>query len=229
MNTKLIALLSLPALLLACGGADGGPDLTAAQNQSRAGTTNPANSSASPASSTSNDATTPAADPVDARQLLQAQVASAVLSLDEATDVALAANPGSQVLEADLDGDGAAQRFEIELRLADGSVVEVHVDATTGDIIGTFPEDDDLDDDDDNDQVLDCSNAISSDEAADIAAAAAGGTVLRVDADDDDCDFEVDVQTDAGVVEVDVAPDGTVLGTEVDDDDDDDDDDGDDD
>ena len=73
MNTKLIALLSLPALLLACGGADGGPDLTAAQSQSRAGTTNP------PASSTSNDATTPAAAPVDARQLLQAVQRSQLL------------------------------------------------------------------------------------------------------------------------------------------------------
>ena len=147
MKLKTIAALSIPAFLLACGGNDGGvADITEARGAPERGT--PVSTRAP---STTSSGAVPGSQQVDARQVLQAQVAGAALTLDDATDVALAANPGSQVLEADLDGSGATLRYEIELRLADGSVVEVHVDANTGNLVASFPEDADDDDDDDDD------------------------------------------------------------------------------
>lgn len=218
MTLKTIASLSIPVLLLACGGAEGSA-LTQPSEPNR-----PSPPAATTPGSSSSAADAPS---LEASQLLQAQVASAALTLDDATDIALAANPGSQVQEADLEGRDATLRYEVELRLADGSVLEVHVDANSGDIIASFAEDDDGDDDDD--VAVDCTGAISAVEAQAIAEAEAGGSAVEVEIDDG-CEFEVTVDTGAGFVEVDVAPDGTVQKVENDDDgpgdDDDDDDDG---
>ena len=235
MSIRSITALAIPVLLLACGGAE---SPTSVEPPVSAGVRAPLDTP-----SRSNDPSSPRVDPsssqapstssvpADTQQLLQAQLANASVSLDQATDAALAANPGSQLREADLDGNGADVRYEIELRLADGSVVEVHVDATTGDIIATFPEDDDNDSDGDDDAAIDCTGAISALEAQEIAEVKAAGTAVEVEIDDG-CQFEVTVETATGFVEVDVAPDGTVSQVENDDgpdDADDDDSDGDDD
>jgi uncharacterized membrane protein YkoI len=224
MIIKTIAAISIPVLLLACGGAEGSAtDLTEAPAPNRPDA--PAVTTPAFTSSSDGAASQAPSQSLDANQLLQAQVASAALTLDDATDVALAANPGSQVLEADLDGNDATLRYEVELRLADGSVLEVHVDANTGEIIASFPEDDDADDD----VALDCTGAISALEAQAVAEAEVGGTAVEVEVDDG-CELEVTVDTGAGFVEVEVNPDGTVRQVESDDDgpgdDDDDDDDG---
>jgi uncharacterized membrane protein YkoI len=220
MTYKMIAAFSLPVLLFACGGSEGGAGLTQAPSERTPAATN----ASSPVNGSSGASGTQS---VEARQLLQAQVASAALTLDDATSIALAANPDSSVLEADLDGNGETLRYEVELRLADGSVLEVHVDANTGEIIASFPED--QADDDDDDVAVDCTGAISAVEAAAvaIAEAEAGGTAVEVEIDDG-CEFEVTVDTGAGFVEVEVAADGTVRQVENDDDGpgDDDDDDG---
>jgi uncharacterized membrane protein YkoI len=201
MTIRTITVLSIPLWLLACGGAE-----------TPAGLDTPAPSARAPSSSPSTSAQPSS---VDARQVLLAQLASASITLDQATDSALAANPGSQVLEADLDGSGADVRYEIELRLADGQVVEVHVDATTGAILDTRPEDDDGDDDDD--AAVDCTGAISALQAQEIAEAEAVGTAVEVEIDDG-CEFEITVDTGAGFVEVEVAPDGSVRQVEPEDD-----------
>ena len=59
---------------------------------------------------------------------------------------ALAGNPGATVTETEVEHDGAA--YEVELRLADGSEVEVNLDANCQ---VTGQESDDDDDDDDGD------------------------------------------------------------------------------
>lgn len=225
MKIHTIAALSIPLVLLACGGAGSSADLTEPQST---GPRPPDLSQPAPTRPASVDALDPTGTAgtaeLDAQQLLQAQVASAALTLDDATDIALAANPGSQVLEADLDGDGASPRYEVELRLADGQVVEVRVDAVTGEILATVPEDadDDNDDDDDDgdgddDVAIDCTGAIGAVEAQAVAEAEAGGTAVEVEVDDG-CQFEVTVETATGFVEVDVAQDGTVQKVENDDD-----------
>jgi uncharacterized membrane protein YkoI len=209
MKNYACASLAIPALLfMACSSANGD-----AQPESSSRSSTPSSNPSS--SNQASNGTSLSAQ----QQLLQQNVAAAELSLAEATDIALAANPGAEVRETDLDRDDGELRYEIELRLADGSLIEVHVDAVTGDILRSVPEDDDDDDDgdDDDDRLVDCSTAISADEATTIAEAEAGGSAVRVEADDD-CDFEIVVDTGAGLVEVDVAPDGSV--TEVDDDDD---------
>jgi uncharacterized membrane protein YkoI len=168
--------------------------------------------------------------------------------LNEAIDSAVAANPGSRVLGADLDGIDADVRYEVELALADGCVVEVHIDAKTGGTIATLSEDDadeagddiedaerDEEDDDeddadeededegDDDVVSECPGSISAQEALQIAEAATSGSGVELEADAEDCEFQVIVRTADGWVEVDVAPDGTVVEVGNDDDESDDD------
>ena len=48
-------------------------------------------------------------------------------ALEKCTAAALAENPGGTVTETEVDDDGAAT-YEVEVRLADGSQVEVHLD-----------------------------------------------------------------------------------------------------
>jgi uncharacterized membrane protein YkoI len=190
MSIRTITALAIPVIFLACSGTE---------------------------SPTAPQAPAVDAASVSARQALVAQLESANITLDQATEAAIAANPGSQLREADLDGSGTEVRYEIELSLADGSVVEVHVDATTGEIIATFPEDDDSDDDDgDDDVAIDCTGAISALEAQEIAEAETAGTAVEVEIDDG-CEFEVTVETATGFAEVEVAPDGSVREVESDD------------
>jgi uncharacterized membrane protein YkoI len=228
MKNHARASLAIPALLfMACSSAgDGQPE---SSSRSSTPVNSPGSSSSSPANGSGSLNT--------AQQLLQENLAATEITLAEATDIALAANPDAEVLETDLDRDDDELRYEIELRLADGSVIEVQVDAVTGDILRSVAEDSDDDDDgdvdDDDDQEV-CDSTVSADAATAIAEAAAGGTAVRVEADDD-CEFEVVVDTGAGLVEVDVSADGIVeVDDEVDDgvedeDDDDEDDDEDDD
>ena len=208
------ASLAIPALLfMACSAASGD-----AQPEGSSRSNTPSNGSGSASSSPSNGG----APLSTAQQLLQENVAASEITLAEATDVALAANPDARVLETDLDRDDGELRFEIELELADGRVIEVHVDAVTGDILRSVAEDSADDDDgdvDDDDQAV-CDSTISADAATALAEAEAGGSAVRVEADDD-CEFEIVVDTGAGLVEVDVSPDGVVT---LDDDDQDDDD-----
>ncbi|HTV22474.1 MAG TPA: PepSY domain-containing protein [Polyangiaceae bacterium] len=220
MSLRSISILAIPVLFLACGGSDAPSAVDAPatggvraplDSATTPRATSPA-SSPSPSATPASSASTPA---VDAQQLVQAQLAAASISLDQAVDTALAANPGSRLLEADLDGAGDNVRYEIELALADGSVVEVHVDATTGDIIATRAED--SDDDDDDDVRVDCTGAISALEAQEIAEAEASGTAVEVEIDDG-CEFEVTVETATGFVEVEINPDGSVRQIENDDD-----------
>jgi uncharacterized membrane protein YkoI len=217
MTLRMITCLSLPALLFACGGSDAPTDVTETGGSGRP----LAPQLAQPAPPRAEPSTSSSSSSADTQQLLQAQVAAASITLDQATDTALAANPGSELLEADLDGNGANVRFEVELRLADGQIVEVQIDALTGDIIATVPEDAaDDDDGDGDDQGIDCTGAISALEAQEAAEVEAGGTAVEVEIDDG-CQFEVTVDTGTGFVEVEIGPDGSVQQVELDDDQDD--------
>lgn len=187
MRTLQSFALAIPALLLACGTADG--------PQGAPGT--------------------------DARQLLQRQLAGAQITLEQAIDIAVAAHPGSVALEADLEGDDGAVVFEVEL-LSGGDVLEVEIDALTGDIVAV--EVDDADDEADveeeeeaggdveeeDDVLLDCSGSISAEEAAAIAEAATSATAVEVEIEED-CEIEVTLEGANGFIEVELAPDGSVL------------------
>lgn len=58
---------------------------------------------------------------------------------DRATEAALAAVGGSEVVEAEVGDDGAA--YEVEVRLTDGGQVEVELDEDFA-VIGSGPDDD---------------------------------------------------------------------------------------
>jgi uncharacterized membrane protein YkoI len=211
MTLRSISVLAIPILLLACAGAE---SPARGGDASDSGNDNPA---------------APSTPSAEAQQILLSQLARTSVSLNEAIDSALAANPGSRVLGADLDGDDAEVRYEIELALADGSVVEVHIDAATGGIIATLSEDDadeagddsedeeedededEGEEDEDDDVVSDCAGSISAQEALQIAETTASGTGVELEVDAEDCEFEVIVHTADGWVEVDVAADGTVV------------------
>ena len=70
-------------------------------------------------------------------------------SLAECTAAALAANPGGTVTETEVGDDGAA--YGVEIRLADGSEVEVNLNENCG-VIGQEADDDGLNDDGPNDR-----------------------------------------------------------------------------
>jgi uncharacterized membrane protein YkoI len=174
----------------------------------------------------------------DARQLLQRQLASAQITLEQAIDIAVAAHPGSVALEADLEGDDDTVLFEVELLLG-AEVLEVEIDALTGEIVAVEvedaddeadgeEEDDEEEEDDDDDEVggdaeeddddlLDCSGSISAEEATAIAEAATSATAVEVEIEDD-CEIEVTLEGANGFVEVELAADGTVLEIEEDED-----------
>jgi len=67
-------------------------------------------------------------------------------ALAACTAAALAGNPGATVTETEVEHDGA---YEVELRLADGSEVEVNLDENCQ-VTGQESDDDDDDGDDDN-------------------------------------------------------------------------------
>jgi uncharacterized membrane protein YkoI len=217
MTLRSISVLAIPILLLACAGAE-----SPARGSDASDSTN--DSFAAPSTPSAQD-----------QQILLSQLARTSVSLNEAIDSALAANPGSRVLGADLDGDDTEVRYEIELALADGSLVEVHIDAATGGIIATLSEDDadeagddsedeeededEGEDDEDDDVVSDCAGSISAEEALQIAETTASGTGVELEVDAEDCEFEVIVHTADGWVEVDVAADGTVVEVGSDEDD----------
>jgi uncharacterized membrane protein YkoI len=236
MTLRSISVLAIPILLLACGG---GESPARSGDPSNGGNDNPA---------------APSTPSAEAQQILLSQLASASITLNEAIDSAVAANPGSRVLGADLDGTDADVRYEVELALANGSVVEVHIDAKTGGTIATLSEDDadeagddteeedededeeddteeedededegGVEDDIDDDIVSECAESISAQEALQIAEATTSGSGVELEVDAEDCEFEVIVRTADGWVEVDVAPDGTVVEVGNDDDDGDDD------
>ena len=64
---------------------------------------------------------------------------------DRAVAAALAHTGGGEVTETEVGDDGAA--YEVEIRLADGSQVEVSLDADFG-VIGSEPDDDNGEDED---------------------------------------------------------------------------------
>ncbi len=66
-------------------------------------------------------------------------------ALERATDAALAQTGGGTVTETEVGDDGAA--YSVEIRLADGSQVEVNLDENFK-VIGSDPDDDGAGDDD---------------------------------------------------------------------------------
>lgn len=67
---------------------------------------------------------------------------------DRAVAAALVANPGGEVTETEIGDDGAA--YEVELRFADGTQIEVQLDEDFV-VIGSEPDDDNGEGEDDDD------------------------------------------------------------------------------
>ncbi len=78
--------------------------------------------------------------------------ALAVLTQQQAIDAAIAATPGATVFATDLDDENGVPVYEITILTAEGTYVEVKVDAVTGTIL---PEDAENEEDGDDDEKKD--------------------------------------------------------------------------
>lgn len=80
----------------------------------------------------------------------QSTTAPVTLTAAQAIEIALDEVPG-EFREAELEREGGKRIYEIEIRKADGVLVEVDVDAETGMVLDVEVENDDDHDDDDRD------------------------------------------------------------------------------
>ncbi|MGW4027861.1 PepSY domain-containing protein [Streptomyces sp. NPDC004838] len=151
----------------------------------------------------------PGADPVPA----------AGITVDQAVKAALGKTPGS-VESAEREDDGKGE-WEIEIRAADGAEHDVRVDALSGQVLGSQPDDDsdDSDDSDDRGDRDDTDKAerkgdgdngdrdgddgsarpqpqVNAQQAADAALAFRSGTVTEIDFED--AHWEVEVRAEDG-------------------------------
>ncbi len=80
------------------------------------------------------------------RELLQTAI-----SIDRAREIALAQARGGAIAEEELEREGDASIYSFDIRLADGRLVEVEIDAMTGAVLGDDEErgEDDGEDPDD--------------------------------------------------------------------------------
>lgn len=142
------------------------------------------------------------------------------VSGDERDRVAAAATGaagGGEAVEVER-SDDRGEAYEVEVRFADGTEVDVTLDDDLG-VIATERDDDrdddryddDRDDRDADDRVLDASERTSAEQAA--LAAVGGGTVLDVEASDDrGVAYEVEVRDGKGVEwDVDLGADFSVV------------------
>ncbi len=60
----------------------------------------------------------------------------AALSIDQAREIALAQARGGTIAEEELEREGDASIYSFDIRLADGRLVEVEIDALTGAVLG---------------------------------------------------------------------------------------------
>jgi len=79
------------------------------------------------------EATEPAEDPAAEAAEAAALSSKATISAQQATDAALAVNPGTTVVKVSLDDENGAVVYSVEL----SSGADVKVDATSGQIVGT--------------------------------------------------------------------------------------------
>lgn len=159
------------------------------------------------------------------------------ITAEQAKAVALHVAAG-QIHEIELEVENGQIFYEIEIEQANG-FVEVHVDALNGNVLAVLDimpdndleEDDadDIDDLDDPQKHIPAETKVTPEHASEIAAKEVkGGTVVKVELDEDDIPltYEVELKLNRGEAEVNVdASSGKVLSVKQDHDDDDDDDD----
>ena len=142
----------------------------------------------------------------------------------------LAQAQGGVINEIEMDTEDGQIVYEAEV-VIDGREVDIEV-AADGTFLGTEADDEDDDEDEDGDEedededeeeVTVALEAVP--EAVRATILAQGGTIeeIEMDTEDGQIVYEADVIIDGQEVEIEVAADGTLLGTEVDDDEDDDD------
>lgn len=139
---------------------------------------------------------------------------------DRVAAAATRAAGGGEAVEVET-SDDRGEAYEVEVRLGDGTEVDVALDDDLR--VVSQDRDDDRDDDGDDrdddgdDHVTDAAQRSAAGKAA--RDAVGGGTVLKVEKSDDRSEaFEVEVRaTDGTVWDVDLAADYSVLGKKVDD------------
>lgn len=127
--------------------------------------------------------------------------ASAGITKENAEEIALAANPGASVVKTELENENGTLVYSVDITTANGNLIEVGVDATSGEIIATDtnPEDDGSD----AEEADDTADEQDGEEEADDDAALAAKAALT--------------ETEANKIALAAYPDATVLSTKLED------------
>lgn len=138
-----------------------------------------------------------------------------LISIEEAMEIALSEQDG-YVDDIELETDDGYTYYEVEIENGNEDY-DLYIDAITGDVLKVEKDDDD-DYDHQNNQALE--NVMSADEAKKIAVETVGGKVIDIELDEDDhrYEYEIDIKTDVGKVEMTIdAVTGKILEQELDD------------
>lgn len=135
-----------------------------------------------------------------------------LLSIEEAKEIALLEQDGD-IEDMELETDDGYVYYEVEIENWDAEY-EIYIDAYSGDVLKVETEGHD----NKNNKTLE--NIMSIEEAKQIAVETVGGKVIEIELDEDDhrYEYEIDMITDVGEVEVTMdAVTGTILEQELDD------------
>lgn len=138
-----------------------------------------------------------------------------LLTFEEAKEIALSEQDG-YIDDIELETDDGYTYYEVEIENRDAEY-DIYIDAYTGEIL-KVETDDDNHHEHKNNKSLD--SIMSAEEAMKMAVETVGGTVIEIELDEDDhrYEYEIDIKTNAGKVELTMdAVTGKILEQELDD------------
>src|SRR5699024_8831925 len=144
-----------------------------------------------------------------------AAVEKGLISIEKAKEIALLEQDG-YIDDIELETDDGYTYYEVEIENRDEDY-DIYIDAYTGEVL-KIEKDDHDDHDNKNNKAFE--SIISADEAMKIAIEAVGGKVSEIELDEDDhrYEYEIDVKTNDGEVEMTIdAVTGKILEQELDD------------
>ena len=137
-----------------------------------------------------------------------------ILSVEKVKEIALAEQDG-HIDDIELDNEDGYSYYEVDVENGDAEY-DIYIEAYTGEVLHV--ESDDHDDYDENNKTVE--NIISVEEAKKIAVERVGGKVIELELDEDDnrYEYEMELKTDNGEVEMTIdAVTGEILEQEMDD------------
>src|SRR5690625_201883 len=139
--------------------------------------------------------------------------AKSILSIDEVKEIALAEQDG-HIDDIELETDDGYTYYEVEIENHDAEY-DIYIEAYTGEVLKV-----EIDDDNNSKNNKALENIISSEEAMKIAVDTVGGKVIELELDEDDnhYEYELELKTNNGEVEMTIdAVTGEILEQELDD------------